>query len=91
MKDVQQLLAEKETEMARLQKEIHSLQMILPLLAEDALTAGSVPEATQSAERKPPENVSPRILESQGTGTEGAPQLEHESGLWGFAKRWREK
>ena len=93
MKDVQQLLAEKENEMARLHKEIQSLQLILPLLAEDAHAAaapGSIPEVSDLVEKKPPENAPMVSAESQATGTDGA-STQSQSGLWGFTRRWRSK
>ena len=93
MKDVQQLLAEKENELARIQKEIQSLQMVLPLLVDESPTdrSTSAPESIQPQDRKPPENASQSISEEQATGTEGAPQTDSESKLWGFTKRWRNK
>jgi hypothetical protein len=92
MKDVQELLAEKENEMARLQKEIQSLQLILPLLAEDAHAAASdpIPETSALVEKKPPENAPLVSAESQATGTDGA-STQSPSGLWGFTRRWRSK
>jgi len=91
MKDVQQLLAEKENELARIQKEIQSLQMILPLLADDssADSSSSAAPSNQTLERKPPETTSKSRPQSQATGTEG--KSEGESRLWDFARRWRNK
>lgn len=92
MKDVQQLLAEKENEMARLHKEIQSLQLILPLLAEDAQAAAPdpIPEVSDLVEKKPPENAPMVSAEAQATGTDGA-STQSQSGLWGFTRRWRSK
>jgi len=91
MKDVQQLLTEKENELARIQKEIQSLQMILPLLADDGPDDSSSSAAPSNVplDKKPPETTSDVISQSQATGTEG--YTEGESKLWGFAKRWRNK
>jgi hypothetical protein len=91
MKDVQQLLAEKENELARIQKEIQSLQMILPLLADDssADSSSSAASSHQTLDRKPPETTSQSRPRSQATGTEG--KSEGESRLWDFARRWRNK
>ena len=94
MKDVQQLLTEKETELARIQKEIRSLQMVLPLLADETVsgaTAGAEGETNSAPDRKPPESSSHEISHAQATGTDGAPAPEPESKIWGFAKRWRNK
>lgn len=93
MRDVQQLLAEKENEMVRLQKEIQSLQLILPLLADEAHVAASdsTPESSHEVEKKPPENAPLSGSASQATGTEGASRTQSQSRLWGFTKRWRSK
>ncbi len=56
MKDVQELLTEKETELERLRKEVESLHAVIPLLADDSFE----PES----DRKPVSSV-------QATGTDG--------------------
>jgi len=92
MRDVQELLNEKENELARIQREIQSLQMILPLLADDApgdSSASSAAPPNVPPDKKPPETTSDVISQAQATGTDG--QTEAESKLWGFTKRWRNK
>jgi hypothetical protein len=56
MRDPQELLTEKETELERVRKEVESLHFVIPLLADDIFE----PEP----ERKPVSSV-------QATGTDG--------------------
>jgi hypothetical protein len=78
MKDVRDVLRQKETDCARIQSEIEALQLVIPLLADDQ----------HEAERK-----TESFSEPQSTGTTGpffASIGETESNLWNTGKQLRE-
>lgn len=76
MKDVHELLQEKEMDCARVQKEIEALRLIIPLLE-----TGTLPEPDA---RKQPEHEVESASTAQGTGTEGPSfsSLQTESSFW---------
>ncbi len=77
MRDAQDLLTEKETELERVRKEIESLRAVIPLLAEDRFE----PEP----DRKPVSSV-------QATGTDGLSYIaDSKPKFWSIGKRWRNK
>jgi hypothetical protein len=78
MKEVLELLTEKETELERVRKQVDSLRAVIPLLANDRFE----PEPN----RKPVSNV-------QATGRDGLPssRANSKSSFWSIAKRWRSK
>jgi hypothetical protein len=78
MRDAQDLLTEKETELERVRKEIESLRAVIPLLAEDRFE----PEP----DRKPVSSV-------QATGTDGLSSsiADSKPKFWSIGKRWRNK
>lgn len=78
MKEVLELLTEKETELQRVRKQVDSLRAVIPLLANDRFE----PESN----RKPVSNV-------QATGSEGlsSSRVNSKSSFWSIAKRWRNK
>jgi hypothetical protein len=77
MKDARDVLRQKETDRARLQREIEALQLVIPLLTDDP----------QLPERKTESST-----QQQGTGTDGpffASIGETESQLWNTGKHSR--
>lgn len=76
MKDIHELLQEKEMDRARVQKEIDALRLVIPLLEVEALPE---PDA-----RKQPEHEVESPSAAQGTGTEGPifSSLQTESSFW---------
>lgn len=78
MKDVRDVLRQKETDCARLQSEIEALQLVIPLLTDDQHQAQHEAESCS---------------EPQGTGTDGpffASIGDTESNLWNTRKHPRE-
>lgn len=63
MKDIHELLREKEMECARIQRQIDALRMVIPLLEEQ-----SHPDVEG---RKQPEREGGSVAEADSTGTEG--------------------
>jgi hypothetical protein len=76
VKDVYEVLWQKEMELARLQKEIESLQLVIPLLAEDE----AIPESVAQGQ----ENVA-----QDKTGTEGTFFSSPSHTEWSFWRRHR--
>jgi hypothetical protein len=75
MRDIQELLAEKETELERVQKEVEVLRAVIPLLADDIQEPG------------PDDNP---VSSSQATGTDGPSSSGANSKLrfWSVGRRW---
>jgi len=84
MKDVQEVLTQKEIELAALRKEVECLQLAIALLSEEE--AGNLIE-----EKKLPERDIGSDSGTQATGTDGlfSSPLRSESGFWRFGKRKR--
>ncbi len=78
MRDVRELLAEKETDLQRVQKEVESLQAVIPLLSDDSQDPGP--------NRKPVSSV-------QATGTDdlASSTANSKSKFWNIGKRWRNR
>ncbi len=76
MKDVHELLREKEMECARVQKEIDALRLVIPLMDTEG---HSEPEA-----RKQPEAVPESAVNTTSTGTDGPTfsELKSETSFW---------
>ena len=77
MKDIQEILQQKESECARVQKEIEALRIVIPLLEGD-----SRPEAEA---RKQPEPAVESASNAEGTGTDGptfSAVTQSESSFW---------
>jgi len=62
MKDVYQMLEQKQADLDRVRRELESLQLIVPLLSEDA---------TEEPARKPTSAEKPLDEDSEATGTRG--------------------
>ena len=77
MKDIQEILRQKESECERVQKEIEALRIVIPLLEGDSL-----PEADG---RKQPEHASEAASNAASTGTDGpifSAVTQSESSFW---------
>jgi hypothetical protein len=91
MKDVREILTEKETELQRLRKEVDSLRMVAPLLHEEgpgsevqALGSeqSSAPELQPQAEPGPKPPQSADVVEQLFSSVEKA-----DTGFWRLGKR----
>lgn len=77
MKDIHDILHQKESECARVQKEIEALRVVIPLLEGD-----SQPEAEG---KKQPEHAMETASNAEGTGTDGpifSAVTQSESSFW---------
>lgn len=63
MKDVQEILRQKEAECERVHKEIDALRLVIPLLEDD--------KHMEAEGRKQPEPASEAAAHAEGTGTDG--------------------
>ena len=63
MKDVQEILRQKEAECERVHKEIDALRLVIPLLEDDG--------HAEAESRKQPEHASEAPAHAEGTGTDG--------------------
>jgi hypothetical protein len=77
VKDVYEILRQKEMDCARLQKEIEALRLVIPLLAEEECTGEPVAQEQG--------NVAP-----DKTGTDGPLSSLPDNSDWRFWKRRRE-
>jgi hypothetical protein len=84
MKDVQEVLTQKEIELAALKKEVESLQLAITLLSEEQ--SGNPTEEKKLPERDTEQHSGPRA-----TGTDGlfSSATRSEAGFWRFGKRKR--
>lgn len=77
MKDIHEVLREKEMDCARVQKEIDALRLVIPLMESEPLA--------EAEARKQPESAPAEPLESESsTGTEGPifSSVKSESSFW---------
>ncbi|PYX40680.1 MAG: hypothetical protein DMG81_05510 [Acidobacteria bacterium] len=76
MKDVHELLREKEMECVRVQKEIDALRLVIPLMGGE--------QQTEPDTRKQPETVTEPQENASNTGTEGPTfsALKSETSFW---------
>jgi hypothetical protein len=77
VKDIQEILQQKESECARVQKEIEALRVVIPLLE-----GNSQPEVEG---RKQPEHSVEAASKAEGTGTDGptfSAVTQSESSFW---------
>ena len=78
MRDVRDLLAEKEAEAQRVRKEVESLQAVIPLLANDS--------QEPALNRKPVSSV-----QALGGDELASSAANSKSKFWNIGKRWRNK
>ena len=76
MKDVYEVLWQKEMDLARLQKEIESLRLVIPLLAEEQ----AIPESVAQGQEP---------IAQDKTGTEGTISSSPSHTEWSFWRRHR--
>jgi hypothetical protein len=65
MKDLNELLRQKETDLARVRHEIESLQIVVPLLSDDVASSDLPAKKEMSSEKQPDQSS-----DAQATGTE---------------------
>jgi hypothetical protein len=63
VKDIQEILRQKEADCDRVHKEIDALRLVIPLLEDD--------NRAETESRKQPEHVSEEAAHAEGTGTDG--------------------
>lgn len=76
VKNIYEILRQKESDCARVQAEIDALRMVIPLLGEEQPASSGAPE---------PEQEGNSLTETQPSGTEGPSFSElagHGSGFW---------
>ncbi len=80
MKNIHELLREKEMDRARVQKEIDALRLTIPLLEDDGLREETLPDTEV---RKQPEPVLETAPAGDSTGTDG-PNFSslRDTGFW---------
>ncbi len=84
MRDAYEVLHQKETELARVRREVASLRVVVPLLSSDSSDKSSEPES-QSAE----EDSADASADREATGTDGLSSFAASSrpNLWNVLKR----
>jgi hypothetical protein len=84
MKDAYEVLYQKEVDLARLRREIESLTIAAPLLADGDSSFGDSGTAPDEQSRKPSQKeVSPQPVGTEPTGTDGRGFVWPRSGFWG--------
>lgn len=83
MKDAYQLLEEKEADLARVRREVESLQIVRPLLSDDANTE---PDTSKKRDNSTEIEEEER-LEVHATGTDGRAASESKQRFWNVLKR----
>ena len=86
MKDVFKVLDQKEADLARVRRELESLTIAAPLLAEDDLSL-LAPKTGQDAENETPAETISSASDAEATGTDGLPSISHRPRLWSSLKR----
>ena len=83
MKNAYEVLYHKEADLARVRREIESLTIAAPLLADDVLTLVHPDSAPDEPNRKSPQKaVSPQPIGTEPTGTDGEPLVWPPRGFW---------
>lgn len=84
MKDAYEVLYQKEVDLARVRREIESLTIAAPLLADDVLNFGDPDSVPDEQSRRPSrKEVSPQPVATEPTGTDGGGFVWPRSGFWG--------
>lgn len=84
MKDAYEVLYQKEADLARLRREIESLTIAAPLLADDFLSFVEPDSAPDEQSRKPTQKeISLQPVGTEPTGTDGRGFVWPRSGFWG--------
>jgi hypothetical protein len=83
MKNVYEVLRQKELELARLEKEVEALRVAAPLLSDEKETLAEVPKPSLTAAAPPqPVRIPPAIA------AQAAPSPSRIAGWEDAAKRW---
>jgi hypothetical protein len=82
MKNVYEVLRQKELELTRLEKEVEALRVAAPLLSEEKEQMAEVPKPTLAAAPQQPVRVPPAVAVQSGNATARAVGWED------AAKRW---
>ena len=82
MKDPYEVLYHKEAELARLRREIESLTIAAPLLADDVLSFVHLEGADQQNRKPSQKAIFPQSIETEPTGTDGGPFIWPRPGFW---------
>jgi len=90
MKDAFELLQQKEAELARVRKEIESLNIVAPLLSDDLISDDPAPNLDDSPASSLSEAIS-RLSDSAATNVDNlfSSGETSRSGFWGSLKRAR--
>jgi hypothetical protein len=72
MKDPKQVLQQKETELARVRKEVDSLNTVVPLLADDDRTSPDDPSRIRERSNKKPSSSAVEIISQQSDSSRSA-------------------
>jgi len=84
MKDAFEVLYHKEAEIARVRREIESLNLVASILAEDSLSYFRPDSELEGQEKKPAQAVAAQ----EGTGTDGQPSPAPRARFW---ESWKQK
>jgi len=79
MKDAYEVLYQKEADLARIRKEIESLNIAAQLLSDDDLSIFAPASVPEEQGRKPAQ----KATSPDSTGTDGKPFVWPRSGFWG--------
>jgi hypothetical protein len=72
MKDPKQVLLQKETELARVRKEVDSLNTVVPLLADDDRTSPDDPSRKRERSNRKPASSAIEIISQQSDSSRSA-------------------
>ena len=90
MKDAYEVLYNKEAELARVRREIASLNMVASMLADDPLSFFDPPRSGLNGQNKKPAEKEISLPTATGaTGTRGRSPAARRTGFWGSLKRRR--
>ena len=84
MKDAYEVLYHKEAEIARVRREIESLNLVASILAEDDLSYFQPQAGLEGQDKKPAQ----KAVSAEATGTNGQPSLAPRPKFWGS---WKQK
>jgi len=90
MKDAYELLRQKQAELARVRKEIESLNIVAPLLSDERISDGSAPNPDESPTSALSGTIS-RLSDSAAVNVDSlfSSVETSRSGFWGALKRAR--
>jgi hypothetical protein len=86
MKNVYEVLRQKELELARLEKEVEALRVAAPLLSDEAASAETL--ASKPTLASPPPTQQPIRIPQPAVNPVATPQTARAAGWEDTAKRW---